>query len=178
MIDSFLDQFHIQVIDMTTLFLILAYKITIAVLESTIKLEKKSSSLYRWAFLLSLFLWLTQWNEYWLWNLSISLNPGENSLLRVLNDRKRPLRHVFTSITELLIFSLCLEVIFSNDRQCDMEWLECWLSKSDQIVWLSGKEETLSWTLLLSFLKCRWIEINPANASIPSVGEVWKASRI
>jgi len=45
-------------------------------------------------------------------------------------------------------------------------------------MWLDSRVEILSWCLLLSFERWRWIGIKPAIVLIPKEGEVWKAAKI
>ena len=48
--------------------------------------------------------------------MSINQDSGENSVLRKLKTGKISLRQLLASVTESLILSCCLEVMFSSDK--------------------------------------------------------------
>jgi len=128
--------------------------------------------------LLSLSLQFALWTEKWLGKISINLKLEENLLFREWNKGKMPLRKLLVSTMELLILSCYLKVIFFKERWWEWELISCLLLKRDLIVWLDSGVEILSWCLLLSFWRWRWIGIKPAIVLIPKEGGVWKAAKI
>jgi len=110
--------------------------------------------------------------------MSINLDLGENSLFKESKYGNFLLRWLLASVTELLIFRHWLEVIFSNDSWWRWEPIMYLLSRRNLIVWLEGSVEVLSWSLALSFWRCKWMEIKPVIALIFIVGEIQKAPKI
>ena len=131
-------------IKVATLFLILASETTMAKLELNDTLRMISSSLQKCMALDPLSLWFVWWKENLLENKLTNLDLGENSQLRELNKGKILLRWLLVSTIELLIRSLCLEVIFSKERWWYLESEVCLLSRRDLIAWLVKRVEVLS----------------------------------
>ena len=92
------------------------------------------SSLWMCTFLLSLLFLFMEWKEKQLGNISISLSPEENSVLKGLKKGKTLFNLLFASTTGLLIFNLCLGVNFSSDKQWLLLLFECLNSNNDLIV--------------------------------------------
>jgi len=101
--------------------------------------------------------------------------PGANSLLNRSKEENTSLNLLFISTIRSLIVKCWLGVRVLNNSwwgalvRGDLD------SSSNLKMWLWGREWALSYTLLLSFWRCRWMGIRPTMASIPNEGEVWKA---
>lgn len=94
------------------------------------------SSLQSWELVFLLFLHYTKWKVMLSWKILMSLLPRENSSLKELNDEKMQFRQLCELIMKLLILSLCLGFILSNNSwYCD-KLLVCLLSKRPLIAWL------------------------------------------
>ena len=92
------------------------------------------SSLWMCTFLLSLLFLFMEWKEKQLGNISISLSPEENSVLKRLKKGKTLLNLLFVSTTGPLMFNPCLGVNFSSDKQWLLLLFECLNSNNDLIV--------------------------------------------
>jgi len=106
----------IYTMEVVMLFLILVSDITMIVLELESLMKAILSSFWIWVDLVSLLLQSAWWKEKQLGKMLINLYSGEDSLFMELKEEKIPLRWLFTSIIELLIFNLCLEITLSNER--------------------------------------------------------------
>lgn len=106
----------IYTMEVVMLFLILVSDITMIVLELESLIKAILSSFWIWVDLVSLLLQSAWWKEKQLGKMLINLYSGEDSLFMELKEEKIPLRWLFTSIIELLIFNLCLEITLSNER--------------------------------------------------------------
>ena len=88
---------------------------------------------------------------------------------------KRPLRWSLESTIELLSFCHCLEVKFSKDNWWGFIFFECWFFRRELRAWFVSKDTILNCCLLLILSRWRYMKMRPAIASIPHVGEIWKA---
>ena len=128
-----------------------------------------------YAFLLSFIFLFVEWKEKQLGNISIILSPGENLVLKGLKEGKTLFNLLFASIIGPLMFNCCLRVNLLSDKW----WLllfKCLNSNNDLMIWFDDSTCVLSWNLLLSFCRCKWIGIRLMIASISREGEVQKAS--
>ena len=75
-----------------------------------------------------------EWKEKQLGNISISLSPEENSVLKRLKKGKTLLNLLFVSTTGSLMFNPYLGVNFSSDKQWLLLLFECLNSNNDLIV--------------------------------------------
>ena len=92
------------------------------------------SSLWMCTFLLSLLFPFMEWKEKQLGNISISLSPEENSVLKRLKKGKTLLNLLFVSTTGPLMFNPYLGVNFSSDKQWLLLLFKCLNSNNDLIV--------------------------------------------
>ena len=149
-----------------------------AVLESEDALNVISLSFQMCTFLLSLFFLFVEWNNIWLVKMSISLSPGENTLLNESKEGNILFNLLFASTIGLLKSNHCLDISLTSNNQ--------WVGKSfiyldsinNLMMWFGGSICVLSWNLPLSFWRWRWIGKSPAIALIPKDGKVWKAFKI
>ena len=121
---------------------------------------------------------LNKWKEKWFEKQSIILLFGENSGLRELNEEKTLLKQlsILTKWPLIRPHWYLVRELSESGRRC-VDVLEL-LSISKQKIWLVERECTLSYDLLLSFCKCKWIGIRPAIASTPNDGAILKAPTI
>jgi len=114
-----------------------------------------STSLCMYALILSLFFLIVEWKEKQLGKTSISLSPGENSLLNESKDGKILLILLSMSTIKTLILSHCLGVSLFSNSQWTLLLFVYLNSRSNIIIWFDGRVCALSWNLLLSFYKWR-----------------------
>ena len=165
-------------IKVATWFLILASNMTTIDFGSANAWSIISSSLWICIFILSTLFLFVKWKEKWLGKISVSLFSKENSLLNGLNAENISLVLLSISTTGPLIFKHCLGVSLSNNNQWASLLFVCLNFRSNFMMWFDNRESTLSWDLLLSFCRWRWIGISLAIASILSEEDVWKALSI
>ena len=146
------------------------------IFESADAWSVSSSILQMYAFLLSLLFLFVEWKEKQLGNISIILSPGENLVLKRLKKGKTLFNLLFASTIGHLIFNCCLIVNLLSDKWWLLLLFKCLNSNNDLMMWFDNSACVLSWNLLLSFCRCKWIGIRPMMASISREGEVQKAS--
>ena len=168
----------IYVIKIVTWFLILVSDTMTIDFGSANNRRVISLSLHIYTLIFSLLFVFVEWKEKQLGKISIGLSPRENSLLKRSKNRKTLLVLLFISTIEPLIFNCCLEVSLSNDIWWTLLSFVCLNSKSDLIIWFDGRICALSWDLLLSFCKWRWIRIRLAIILILNKRNVQKAPNI
>jgi len=117
-------------------------------------------------------------NKKWSEKESTNLFPRWNFLLRELKEGNTSLRWLLTSTMELLITTCCLDIKWSNEKQCYVEKGVNLFSSSSFISWLLESIAIYNWFLPLNLQRWWIIEISPAIAWIPMEGDVWKASKI
>ena len=107
---------------------------------------------------------------------SIMWKPGLSSGFKVLKAGWTWLRQCLMSWMGLLSLRFCLAIrqaVAIGWGSAPFEWC---LSKSALRACCLGRDSTLSWDHLSSFLRCRGIGMRPAIASMPYVGEVAKGT--
>ena len=155
-----------------TWFFMLASNITIAVLESKNTWNVISSSLQICTFILFLFLLFVEWKEKWLGKIFISLFLGENLLLNGLKEENTLFNLLFAFTMGLLSSSHYLGISFLSDSWCVLLTFVCLDSSKDLMMWFGDSICVLSWNLLLSFYKWKWIGMRPVITSITGDNEV------
>ena len=131
-----------------------------------------------WRRFLSFFPLLLRLKENRLEKVSMILKPGENSGWRGDDEETIPYDLLFALMRWSLIFVFCHSVKYLRED----EW---WClsepnrkSIRDQIMWLRERDIAWSWDLPSSFVMCNLMGIRPMSASMPSVREVLKVSKI
>jgi len=114
----------------------------------------------------------------WLEKLSMILLLGWNSGLIGSNKGKISLNLLSISMMWPSMRSCCHLVKELSERGWGRGELSEVLSISDLRIWLVGSVCTLSWDLLLSFWRWRWIGISPTITSRPKDGAVLKTLSI
>ena len=145
--------------EITTLFLMLAFKITVTEWGSVEALMAILSRLCKWP-LISCF---HAWKEKWFKKESMSLFSGENSLSKREKERRNLLHLLSMSINGLCNWSHCLCINLLRERWW---WAICLFDPLvpiiDFMMWLERSKKPLKWNLPCNFLKWRCIGIKPA----------------
>jgi len=113
-------------------------------------------------------IWKNVYKSVSKWKLTIKKRKERNNFIK-------PIVHINNMILNNCWLSRCN---LSNDSQWGSLLFEDLVFKSNLIIWFDNKECALSWDLLLSFWRWRWIGIRLAIVSIPDMENVQKAPEI
>ena len=158
-------------IDIATWFLMLALEMTIeeAGLDNASKVMLLSTLIWFLMFLD----W--RWNEKWFEKKSMRWLPGSNFLSKGEKEGWISFKQLSMSTNGEVRQNLYFWVRWLSDRiydRCPGDLSEL---RMDFIKWFEGKVEPLKRNLLYIFLIWRYIGIRLEIASIPAIGDIWKA---